>query len=169
MRHLINFYLFTTLLIIVIITSVAFYNIRDRNKGYETNIHKGFNYKAKNIFVGIGIEPISPLAYDTWIDLDSNFTYEPENGDTYNDVNKNGKFDPIWMGGFHNNRPINGVHDDLWARCLLFDDGNTKLALVAVDAIGVFHDHVIDVRKEIKKLIPEIDHVVITASHSHQT
>jgi len=43
------------------------------------------------------------------------------------------------------------VHDDLWARTMVLDDGNTRLAVVAVDVIGMFHPMVIDIRK----MLPE--------------
>jgi hypothetical protein len=65
---------------------------------------------------------------------------EKEDGDTYVDKNGNGKFDAFWLAGFGHRRAANGVHDDLWARAIVIDDGNTCLALVALDAIGIFHE-----------------------------
>jgi hypothetical protein len=54
------------------------------------------------------------------------------------------------MGGYHvqdslvrtllRPRRSTGVHDDLRASSLVLDDGETTLALIAVNVIGLFHD-----------------------------
>ena len=166
---MLKYLLFGFLIISLILIALGMYNIRDRYKGYETNLKAGFDYITDKIYVGTGIEKITPLHFDTWNDIDKDYRYDPDKGDAYNDLNKNGKFDPVWMAGFHNNRPVNGIHDDLYARCVVFDDGNTKIAMVSIDAIGFFHDQVIDVRNKIATQLPQIDHVIINSSHSHQT
>ena len=57
--------------------------------------------------------PITPKITDVVLnDLNGNARYEPKKGESYNDINDNGMFDPIWIGGFHNSRPAQGVHDD---------------------------------------------------------
>ena len=55
---------------------------------------------------------------------------------------------PIWIAGFSNQRAANGVHDDVWARVVVFDDGQSRLALVSLDAIGFRHDDVVEIRKQ---------------------
>lgn len=74
--------------------------------------------------------------------------------------------EPI-VGGFHP-YPATHVHDELRARCLVLDDGTTKLALVVCDLLGI-HRSVSD---EARRLIaaetgipPE--HVLISATHTH--
>src|SRR5438309_735956 len=47
--------------------------------------------------------------------------------------------------------PSQHIHDDLHARCLVLDDGNTRLALVVCDLLGM-HRLVSD---EARKLIQE--------------
>ncbi len=71
------------------------------------------------------------------------------------------------VGGF---LPIRSehVHDELHARCLVLDDGKTKLALVVCDLLGI-HRLVSD---EARRLIHERtgiarDRVVISATHTH--
>src|SRR5689334_5132705 len=54
---------------------------------------------------------------------------------------------PVWLAGFSNHRAATAVHDDLWAVALVLDDGFTRLGIVALDAIGFFHDDVIAVRQ----------------------
>lgn len=60
------------------------------------------------------------------------------------------------------------VHDELYARCLVLDDGNTTLALVTVDLVGFHRSVSVEARHLIEEnceIPPE--HVVISATHTH--
>jgi len=72
--------------------------------------------------VGVAKVDISPdlRRYDSFVDADQNNKYEPPKGDYFEDKNKNGKVDAVWLAGFGNNRPAKGLHDPLWARAILF-------------------------------------------------
>lgn len=64
--------------------------------------------------------------------------------------------------------PSEQIHDELHARCLVLDDGKTKLAIVVCDLLGV-HRVVSD---EARKLIAEkvkipATHVLISSTHTH--
>jgi neutral ceramidase len=64
--------------------------------------------------------------------------------------------------------PAKHIHDELHARCLVLDDGETKLAIVICDLLGM-HRSVSDAaRAEIEKrlAIPK-SHVLISATHTH--
>jgi len=50
---------------------------------------------------------------------------------------------------------------------MVLDDGNTRLAVVAVDVIGMFHPMVIDIRKMLPKETG-ITYLVITSTHTHE-
>src|SRR5262249_51169710 len=70
--------------------------------------------------------------------------------------------------GGHLPVPSTSIHDELHARCLVLDDGQTKLAFVTCDVVGV-HRLVCD---EAKKLIEQHtaippSHVLISATHTH--
>jgi len=71
------------------------------------------------------------------------------------------------IGGF---LPISAtdVHDELHARCLVLDDGQTKLALVVVELLGIGDSVSIEARKLIEKEtgIPS-SNVLISAIHTH--
>ncbi len=74
--------------------------------------------------------------------------------------------EPI-VGGFHP-YPATHVHDELHARCLVLDDGSTKLALVVCDLLGI-HRSVSD---EARRLIMAetgipVENVLISATHTH--
>ena len=66
---------------------------------------------------------ITPVVPDTWTDADGNSVYQPDQGDTFTDGNGNGVFDPVWLAGFHQNRPAQAVHDSIYALAAVFDDG----------------------------------------------
>jgi hypothetical protein len=71
------------------------------------------------------------------------------------------------VGGFSPS-PSTNVHDELWARCIVLDDGQTRLALVVCDLLGI-HKLVSD---EARRLIEERSkippsHVLISATHTH--
>jgi len=71
------------------------------------------------------------------------------------------------IGGFSPS-PSTHIHDDLFARCLVIDDGTTKVALVACDLLGV-HKLVSD---EARRIIAERSgippsHVMISGTHTH--
>ena len=64
--------------------------------------------------------------------------------------------------------PSKHIHDELHARCLVLDDGKTKLALVVCDLLGI--DRVVSV--EARRLIAERqgippEQVLISATHTH--
>ena len=64
--------------------------------------------------------------------------------------------------------PATNVHDELHARCLVLDDGKTKLALVVVDLLGIHYNVSQEARKFIEQEagIPSTN-VLISATHSH--
>jgi neutral ceramidase len=63
-------------------------------------------------------------------------------------------------------RPFEGVHDRIYVRALVLDNGTNSAAIVAADLVE-FGD-TIEVRKQIEDEIGiAIDHIIITASHDH--
>jgi hypothetical protein len=71
---------------------------------------------------------------------------------------------PVYLAGFGQNRVAKKVHDPIMARAVVLGDGETKIALVAVDVVGVFLDTVTHVREK----LPEFKYVLISATHNHE-
>lgn len=74
----------------------------------------------------------------------------------------------ILIVGNFNPGPAKDVHDPLYARALVLDDGTTKIAFVVVDNVGV-PQVICDEAKKIiteKTGIPK-SHVVISSTHTH--
>ncbi len=156
------------MLIVVIggLTIWMFSNMKDRHPDYKADLKITGNAPGK-LMAGFAAVTITPEVPDRWEDKDGNAKYEPKKGDTFTDGNGNGKFDPVWIAGFSNSKPANGIHDDTWARTLIIDDGKTRLAIVALDAIGFMNDDVVDVRKMIPTDLG-ITYTIITSTHTHE-
>jgi hypothetical protein len=75
---------------------------------------------------------------------------------------------PVYVAGFGQNRRATAIHDDLWAIACVIDDGRSRLGIVALDAIGFFHDDVVRVRKRLASDW-KIDYAVICSTHNHST
>ncbi len=124
---------------------------------------------AGDLRAGVAKEDITPdlSRYDTWVDRNGNGKYEPAQGDFFEDTNGNGKVDAVWLAGFGNNRPAQGVHDPLWARAIAFENNGVRLVLVTVDSIGLFHEAVVDMRHRLNPAL-RIDHMVVSSLHNHE-
>lgn len=141
-------------------------NLKDRHPGYKADL-KIISRKSGALNAGFAAVPITPEVPDRWIDKDKNAEYNPKKGDTFTDENGNGKFDPVWIAGFGNSRAANGIHDDLWARTMVIDEGTTRLAIVVLDAIGFMSDDIIDIRN----MIPAeagVTYTIVTSTHTHE-
>jgi len=70
--------------------------------------------------------------------------------------------------GVYLNRTAKEIHDDLFARALLFDDGKTKTLLIVCDLCGVGRQFVMECRREISGAtgIPE-GNISISCTHTH--
>jgi len=75
---------------------------------------------------------------------------------------------PVWLAGFSQNRSALRVNDPLVAAALVIDNGHARFAVVALDAIGFFHDDVIRVRERIPAEWA-LDYVVVCSTHNHST
>jgi len=75
---------------------------------------------------------------------------------------------PVWLAGFSSHRAATSIHDDLWAVAAVFDDGYTRLGIVALDAIGFFHDDVIAVRRACSQAW-KLDYTIVCSLHNHST
>lgn len=71
---------------------------------------------------------------------------------------------PVYLAGFGSNRLATGVNDPLFARAVVFRDGTSKIALVSVDLVGLFHDTVQRVRGQLKGYA----YVGVSSTHNHE-
>ena len=80
------------------------------------------------------------------------------------DITPSVKDKTVYMAGFGHNRRATGVHDPLKARAVVLRHGKEKIAIVAIDLIGLFHPRVESVRQRLKGF----RHVLVSSTHNHE-
>ncbi len=115
------------------------------------------------LMVGAAAETITPT-FETWDDLDGDGVKDPD--EPFDDADGDGQWDAAWMAGFDMGRAANGVHDDLWARTLVFAQGDMLVGMVSFDTLGVFQADVNALRAAAEPL--GFDHVIVAATHNHE-
>lgn len=76
-----------------------------------------------------------------------------------------------FIAGDKQNRKFTGVNDNLFAKVAVISDGETSMALVTLDCIGLLHSDLVKVRNEVKRrqlAIPfNPENIVISSTHTH--
>ncbi len=129
------------LLVAIVVFARAAYAFRDRNPGYQ---------------VDLMVRPARPSPFSV------GFAKVKMNPDL-SDTNK-----PVWMAGFSNNKRVTAIHDDLWAVAFVIDDGRTRVGIVALDAIGFFHDDAVAVRRLFDQGTND-SYTIVCSTHNHAT
>ena len=156
-------------LLLVIIIGLFFWlrsNLKDRHPGYKADL-KLLSGESSVLSAGFAAVPITPEIPDQWTDKNGDSKYNPKDGDTFTDGNGNRVFDPVWMAGFSNSRAANGIHDDLWARTMVIEDGKTRIAIIVLDAIGFMNNDIIDIRRQIPAETG-VTYTIVASTHTHE-
>lgn len=121
---------------------------------------------ADELLGGFSKVTITPQGFDSWIDKNGNAVKDSD--ESYVDLNKNGEFDPIYLAGFHQNRPAVGVHDDIYAVASVFRKNDKTIAFLTLDVIGFMIDDIEDIRSQLPTSLG-IDHLVVHSLHNHES
>jgi len=73
---------------------------------------------------------------------------------------------PVYIAGGIPYRLALGVHDDIWARSIVIESDDARIALVSLDLIGINYDDVVAIRRQLADTLA-FDYVLIAATHSH--
>ena len=75
---------------------------------------------------------------------------------------------PVWMAGFAaRKKPSEGVYKNIEAACVVFDNGATRIAFVAVDLCKILEPQLADLRAAAREAGIGPQQVMINASHNH--
>ncbi len=128
---------------------------------------------------------ITPTCFESWEDADGDARYSASSeaffdcgcdrlceGDEgwpgADEGEADGVFQAVWLAGFGQGRAAAGVADDLWARAVVFDQGNVRVAIVALDLVGWFYDDTVAIREAVEAADLDVDHVIVHATHQHE-
>ncbi|MBD3185162.1 hypothetical protein GF312_22975 [Candidatus Poribacteria bacterium] len=75
----------------------------------------------------------------------------------------------INMTGFGNRvKPSEGIHDDLYAKAVVFYDGQIKICLVSCDLLNLDESSVSSIRNKVKNMTDiDVENVFISTTHTH--
>lgn len=73
----------------------------------------------------------------------------------------------VYLAGLGNNRLNTGIHDDIYAKCLLLDDGETEVGIVSLDIIGLPMYHTLKIRKFLAGTGIGAENIILTCTHQH--
>jgi hypothetical protein len=122
--------------------------------------------QAEELQVGFAQVSITPDLIDQWVDVNNDAQFDPDI-DLWTDVNGNGKFDAVWMAGFQNQRPAQGIKDDIMAVAVVIDDGNNRVGIVTADTVGLMRKFVLGVREAVPAEW-DLDYLMVHATHNHE-
>lgn len=71
---------------------------------------------------------------------------------------------PVYLAGFGKNRKATGVHDPIMARAIVLAHAQTKIAIVSVDLVGLFHPFI----EELRRRLPGFAYVLVSSTHNHE-
>jgi hypothetical protein len=73
----------------------------------------------------------------------------------------------VYLAGYAaRNTPSNGIHDELYAKCLYLEKDREKVVLVSLDLVGLPLEIVNKIRLQIKKKLG-FENIIITCTHTH--
>ena len=120
------------------------------------------------LFAGVGKVDVTPQV-EPFEDKNGNNLRDDD--EPFTDLDGNGKFDAYWMAGYGNARLALKVHDKVWARAIVLRQNQTTVALVAMDALGLFLEETAEVEKILRAKLGaayDIDLLLVHATHVHQ-
>lgn len=88
----------------------------------------------------------------------------------YGDPQSAGKWDGVWANAGFGSKCTLGAHDDTWARAVVVEEGDSAVAMVSLDVVGLFNIEVQRARRELAIRYPDIpiDELVVSSTHTHE-
>lgn len=71
---------------------------------------------------------------------------------------------PVFLAGFGQDRKATKIHDPIMARAVVFSDGTKLIAFVSIDVVGLFHENVTRIRKQ----LDGFHYVLVSSTHNHE-
>lgn len=117
------------------------------------------------LHVGAARRAYTPQNFETY--TDENGDREWQSDEPYADLNGNGKFDGVWL--FGGGRAAISVETDVEARALAFRQGDTSVAILYLDSVGLIAGDLDLIRQHPDVAALGLDHIIIGSTHGHDT
>ena len=90
--------------------------------------------------------------------------------DIVGDPQSTGKWDGLWANAGFGAKCATGVHDDTWARAVLYQAEGKRVALVSLDVVGFLNPEVERAKQELNRRYPdlELDELIVASTHTHE-
>jgi len=117
---------------------------------------------------GIWGEEFTDQNGNTYYDPGEPFVDDPRN--SLIDPQSTGEWDGCWTGAGFGSQGALGYYDDTWARAIVLEVGDTKVAIVSLDVVGFFYEEIERVRTELDAELQDhgIDKVIVSSTHTHE-
>ena len=129
-------------------------------------------------YAGVASIDMTPTIVETFTDLNGNSDFDgclddPDAtrsgcSEPFDDVNGNGLFEPVWIGGFGPLRPALNVRDPVYARALVFGFEGEYQVFVALDYVGLMFPQIHAARDALAEDGFDPDRLLVASSHNHQ-
>ena len=77
----------------------------------------------------------------------------------------------MFIAGDKQNRRFTGIHDSIYVKAVVINDGLSSLAIVTLDCIGLLYPDVQKIRAKASSMVTEIDlaaeRIIVTSNHIH--
>ena len=76
---------------------------------------------------------------------------------------------PSFIAGHSKNRKFTGIHDSLFVKAFVADDGRNSMAILSFDCIGLLYPQLLQIRAEVQKKLKGFKHqqIVMSSTHTH--
>jgi hypothetical protein len=71
---------------------------------------------------------------------------------------------PVYIAGYGMGREATGVHDPLFARCVVLESAGQRIAIASVDLVGLQFPQV----QAIRAKLPHLAYVLVASTHNHE-
>jgi len=129
-------------------------------------------------YAGAAAIDITPAIIETFTDINGNADFDgclddptaARDGcdEPFDDVDGDGWFDAVFIGGFGPMRPANDVHDPVWARAVVLSQDGEYLAFVGLDLVGLGSPRIHAARDRLADEGWDPDRLVVASTHNHQ-
>lgn len=129
-------------------------------------------------YAGAAVVDVTPVVLETFTDLNEDGTFDgclddpaaagEDCDEPFDDVDGDGWFDALFIGGYGPMRPAQGIHDAITVRAVVISHDGEYLALVGMDLVGLANTRIHTARDRLAEDGFDPDRLLASSTHNHQ-